>query len=132
MSEPNGAGPSNEAASLAAWLDSQGAVEAADRARQLVSAMTDWEQGLRTRAGEALGVHHDIRNALTGVLGNAQLLLMGPAADLPGVRRRLDSLVHEAERIKEMAERLQRARMELAADGRPAVETRAEAQKEVP
>jgi len=79
------------------------------------------------RAGAALAAHHDIRNALTGVLGNAQLLLMGPAAELPGVRRRLESLTREAERIRDLAETLGQARQELKtmtetteSSGRPA------------
>jgi signal transduction histidine kinase len=70
---------------------------------------------LMRRVNAALAVHHDIRNALTGVLGNAQLLLMGPAADLPGVRRRLESLIHEAERIRDLTDTLGQARLELKA-----------------
>ena len=60
-----------------------------------------------------LAVHHDVNNALTGVLGNAQLLLMGPAADLPGVRKRLQTLLVEAERIRDVAAKMRDLRRDL-------------------
>jgi signal transduction histidine kinase len=70
---------------------------------------------LMRRVNAALAVHHDIRNALTGVLGNAQLLLMGPAAHSRQVRRRLESLIHEAERIRDLTDTLGQVRLELKA-----------------
>ncbi|HEV8481714.1 MAG TPA: histidine kinase dimerization/phospho-acceptor domain-containing protein [Candidatus Eisenbacteria bacterium] len=109
--------PSDEAAALATWLDAAGQSEGAARARALASHLEDWEAHLVSRATEALAVHHDIRNALTGVLGNAQLVLMGPGAEVPGVKRRLESLVHEAERIKDITDRLHQARAGLLASG---------------
>jgi nitrogen-specific signal transduction histidine kinase len=111
--------PSRDATALAEWLDENGNAEAAGRVRELADKMIVWEAEVTRKAGEALSVHHDIRNALTGVLGNAQLVLMGPGAEVPGVRRRLEVLIHEAERIKEISDRLHRARAELIAeDGR--------------
>ena len=109
--------PSREAAELADWLANGGQPEAAERVRALADRLVEWEAQVTRQASEALAVHHDIRNALTGVLGNAQLVLMGPGADVPGVRRRLESLVHEAERIKNITDRLHQARAELLASG---------------
>jgi len=109
--------PSEEAAELALWLEGQGQMEAAERVRALASRLEDWEAHLVSHVGEALAVHHDIRNALTGVLGNAQLVLMGPGAEVPGVKRRLETLVHEAERIKDISDRLHQARAGLLASG---------------
>ena len=109
--------PSDEASEIAGWLEGRGEHEAAERVRALADHLVEWEARVTRQAGDALAVHHDIRNALTGVLGNAQLVLMGPGADVPGVRRRLESLVHEAERIKDITDRLHQARAELLASG---------------
>ena len=109
--------PSDEAAELARWLEEGGQPEAAERVRVLADHLIEWEAQVTRQATEALAVHHDIRNALTGVLGNAQLVLMGPGAEVPGVRRRLESLVHEAERIKDITDRLHQARAGLLASG---------------
>jgi signal transduction histidine kinase len=124
--------PSEAARSLARDLEARGEGGAARRAHELADRLGEWEAGVVRRAGAALAAHHDIRNALTGVLGNAQLLLMGPAAEVPGARRRLESLTREAERIRDLAERLGRARLELNAmletpdrTGRPGAGTEA-------
>jgi signal transduction histidine kinase len=109
--------PSAEAFETADWLEGRGDREGAERVRALADHLIEWEAQVTRQAGEALAVHHDIRNALTGVLGNAQLVLMGPGADVPGVRRRLESLVHEAERIKDITDRLHQARAGLLASG---------------
>jgi signal transduction histidine kinase len=107
--------PSDEALEVAASLEARGDHEGAERVRALADHLVEWEAQVTREAGDALAVHHDIRNALTGVLGNAQLVLMGPGAEVPGVRRRLESLVHEAERIKDITDRLHQARAELIA-----------------
>ena len=54
---------------------------------------------LRRRVIEALSVNHDINNALVGVFGNAQLLALGPAGQMPGVKERLDVIQREAKRM---------------------------------
>jgi signal transduction histidine kinase len=109
--------PSSEAAEIADWLEGRGERESAERVRALADHLVEWEAQVIRQVGDALAVHHDIRNALTGVLGNAQLVLMGPGADVPGVRRRLESLVHEAERIKDITDRLHQTRAGLLASG---------------
>jgi len=63
---------------------------------------TDWN----ARATEVLSVHHEINNALVGVRGNAQLLLMNPAVQQMGIRERLEVVLRESGRIQEAAGRL--------------------------
>jgi len=53
-----------------------------------------------------LSLHHEINNALVGVRGNAQLLMIGPAGKVPGVRERLEVVIRESERIQQAAARL--------------------------
>ena len=59
-----------------------------------------------TRMFESLSVNHDVNNALVGIFGNAQLLGLGPAAQLPGVADRLAVITREANRIKQAALRI--------------------------
>jgi nitrogen-specific signal transduction histidine kinase len=58
------------------------------------------------RIAASLGVHHEINNALVGVRGNAQLVMIGPAGQQPGVRERLEVVIRESERIQQAAARL--------------------------
>ena len=51
-------------------------------------------------------MNHDVNNALVGIFGNAQLLGLGPAAQLPGVADRLAVITREANRIKQAALRI--------------------------
>lgn len=64
------------------------------------------EADLKRRLIATLSVNHDINNALVGVFGNAQLLSLGPAVALPGVKERLDVIQREATRIKQATLRL--------------------------
>ncbi len=73
---------------------------------------------LRRRVIEALSVNHDINNALVGVFGNAQLLSLGPAGQMPGVKERLDVIQREAKRIKDAALRLSEIKHSLIVEGR--------------
>jgi signal transduction histidine kinase len=59
-----------------------------------------------TRVFESLSVNHDVNNALVGIFGNAQLLGLGPAGQLPGVADRLAVITREANRIKQAAQRI--------------------------
>ena len=95
-------------------LAESGDQTAARRARAIADRVGDWERELRGSVSDALSVHHEVNNALTGVFGNAQLLLMGPAGQDPGVRKRLESLIHEAERIRDVVARLRDLRLQLS------------------
>ena len=80
--------------------------------------MATWWQEERDWTGAVarqLTVHHDINNALVGVRGNAQLILMGPAATAPGVRDRLEVVLRESDRIREAAQRLNALKVALTA-----------------
>lgn len=67
-----------------------------------------------------LHMYHEINNALVGVRGNAQLLLMGPLGSEPETRARLEVVIRESSRIKEAAGRLRdiRNRIETPANGK--------------
>lgn len=78
-------------------------------AAELQAVVERWwaaQQEWNTRTAEVLGVNHEINNALVGVRGNAQLLLMGPAGQQSGVRERLEVVLRESSRIQEAAARL--------------------------
>ncbi len=90
----------------------------ADRAHELREALESWDRehgGWTGDLARQLGVHHDINNALVGVRGNVQLLLMGPAAQIPGVRDRLEVVLRESDRIRDAAVRLHSLKMALTA-----------------
>ena len=72
---------------------------------------------LRRRMIEALSINHDINNALVGVFGNAQLLALGPAGQMPGVKERLEVIQREAKRIKDAALRLAEIKHSLIVEG---------------
>jgi nitrogen-specific signal transduction histidine kinase len=89
-----------------------------DMAGELRAAMESWwqeQRGWTAAVAQQLGVHHDINNALVGVRGNAQLLLLGPASGAPGARDRLDVVMRESDRIREAAQRLNALKVALTA-----------------
>ena len=66
---------------------------------------------------EVLRIHHEINNALVGVRGNAQLLLMTPVTEQPGVRERLEVIVRESTRIKDAAARINELKASIVGPG---------------
>jgi signal transduction histidine kinase len=72
---------------------------------------------LKRRLLSTLSLNHDINNALVGVVGNTQLLGMGPAAALPGVKERLEVIAREANRIKGAAQKLSELKHTLLVEG---------------
>lgn len=90
----------------AAALEAAGDTASAGALRQIVTAWSQEQDGWNARVCELLGVHHEINNALVGVRGNAQLMLMNPAGQAPGVRERLEVVLRESGRIQEAAARL--------------------------
>jgi nitrogen-specific signal transduction histidine kinase len=85
----------------AAALEAAGAHEAAASLRGLVQEWWTEQQAWNGRLAEVLGVHHEINNALVGIRGNAQLLLMNPAVQQQGIRERLEVVLRESGRIQE-------------------------------
>ncbi len=67
------------------------------------------------RMFESLAVNHDVNNALVGIFGNAQLLGLGPAGQIPGVADRLAVITREANRIKQAALRIAELKQGLLA-----------------
>lgn len=99
---------------VARRLEAAGQVGASD---ELCAALETWWQeqlGWTDGLVRQLGVYHDINNALVGVRGNAQLLLMGPAGAVPGARDRLEVVLRESDRIREAAQRLNALKSVLA------------------
>ena len=87
-------------------LASAGDAAGAEALRALVGGWWAEQQVWNTRLLAVLAVHHEINNALVGVRGNAQLLLMNPAAQTPGFRERLEVVLRESSRIQEAAGRI--------------------------
>jgi nitrogen-specific signal transduction histidine kinase len=87
-------------------------------ARELHASLETWwreQLGWTGEVARQLDVHHEINNALVGVRGNAQLLLMGPAGQTPGARDRLEVVLRESDRIREAAHRLNALKSALSA-----------------
>lgn len=62
---------------------------------------------------ERMKVHHDINNALVGVSGSAQLLLIGPAGADRKTRERLEVILRESGRITQAVRSLGELRAQL-------------------
>ena len=62
---------------------------------------------------EALRANHEINNALVGVSGNVQLLLLSPTGQEPGVRERLQTILREAGRVERAIRGLQETKARL-------------------
>lgn len=113
---------------VAERLEAAGDAESARELRQALDAWAEAQRGWTADVARQLGVHHDINNALVGVRGNVQLLLMGPVAQTPGTRERLEVVLRESDRIKEAAIRLNALKSTLTAmthDGEAAAASRA-------
>jgi len=83
-----------------------GDAPASARLRELAEAWWREQEEWNARVREVLSVHHEINNALVGVRGNTQLMLMNPAGQAPGVRERLEVVLRESGRIQEATVRL--------------------------
>ena len=102
---------------FAATLRHGGDVAGADALETMVDGwwkeQDEWNEALCQR----LRMYHEINNALVGVRGNAQLLLMGPLGSEPDARKRLEVVIRESSRIKEAAGLLREIRTRI---GKPA------------
>ena len=103
----------------AAMLETEGREEEAAFLRAAVSGW--WQEQLTWNAAviEVLRASHEINNALVGVSGNAQLLLMAPAAQHPPFRDRLQTVIRESERVERAVRRLPGLKLAIAAAGVP-------------
>jgi signal transduction histidine kinase len=94
------------------------AAELADRLEAAATRLAEDSDALKRRLLASLSVNHDINNALVGVVGNAQLLGLGPAAALPGVKERLEVIARESNRIKQATLKLSELKQALLIEGR--------------
>ena len=91
---------------VAVGLEGSGDVAGAASLRSVVAEWSREQEEWNTQVRELLSVQHEINNALVGVRGNTQLMLMNPAGQVPGVRERLEVVLRESGRIQEAAARL--------------------------
>ena len=109
---------------LLAGADASRTAGDAITAARLSATVEHWwrdQQAWNRIVGDRLRVHHEINNALVGVSGNTQLMLMGPAGQMAGVRERLDVVLREARRIQVAAAGLRELR--IAFDAAPSSRT---------
>ena len=86
----------------------------------LTLALETWwieQQAWESELACLLEAHHEINNALVGVRGHAQLLMLGPAGTDPRIRERLEVIIRESGRIEKAAQQLREIRSRLAATG---------------
>lgn len=92
-----------QAAERAACGDAAGAAVL----RALVETWWQEQERWNSVARDLLRAHHEINNALVGVSGNVQLLLLGPAGDPQRLRDRLQVVLRESERIERAVQSMQ-------------------------
>ncbi len=93
-------------AAVADAAESRGDAAAAESLRELAREWWNEQRAWNEQLVSALGAHHEINNALVGIRGNAQLLLMNPLMQQSGIRERLEVVLRESGRIQEAAGRL--------------------------
>ena len=103
--------------SLASAMEAGGLPETAIELRREVELWWAGQQAWNEQLLSLLAVHHEINNALVGVRGNAQLVMLGPGGQLPGVRDRMEVVIRESERIQQLAARLRTLRAALKEPG---------------
>ena len=106
----------NRALELATAGDAAGAAVL----RALVESWWREQELWDAAARELLRANHEINNALVGVSGTAQLMLLSPLGQQPKIRERLQVVLRESERIERAAQRLQSLKVALsngASDG---------------
>ena len=92
-----------------------GAMASAETLRESVETWWREQDAWQQEVARMLDVHHEINNALVGVRGHAQLLLLGPAGGDPRVRDRLEVIIRESERIEKAAQQLREVRSRIVA-----------------
>jgi len=101
-------------------MNASGDVTGAAVLRAMVESWWGEQQRWTEELGEALRANHEINNALVGVSGNAQLLLLSPTGQQPAVKERLQIILREASRVERAARDLQETRARLGLNALPA------------
>jgi len=94
-------------------LDRSGDPAGAATLRQMVESWWNEQQAWDEALREALMANHEINNALVGVSGNVQLLMMSPVGQQPGVRERLQVILRETERVERASRNLGETKAQL-------------------
>jgi nitrogen-specific signal transduction histidine kinase len=102
---------------FAATLRGAGDHACAERLETMIRTWWTEQRAWNEAFANRMRLYHEINNALVGVRGNAQLLLLGPLGEEPDVRRRLEVMIRESTRIKEAASRLRSLREEWDGHG---------------
>jgi nitrogen-specific signal transduction histidine kinase len=105
---------------FAATLRGAGDAACAERLETMIRTWWTEQQAWNDAFSDRMRLYHEINNALVGVRGNAQLLLLGPLGSEPEVRQRLEVMIRESTRIKEAASRLRELREEWPGSGNAA------------
>lgn len=105
-----------ELSARVAAMRARGEGEAAAELEAVVERWWSEQREWDARTAELLGINHEINNALVGVRGNAQLLLMSPAGQQQGIRERLEVVLRESSRIQEAAARLRELKASLGGE----------------
>src|SRR6185369_4166111 len=100
----------DRAAELATAGDAAGAAVL----RMLIEAWWREQEEWDAAACDVLRANHEINNALVGVSGNAQLMLLSPLGQQPKIRERLQVVLRESDRIERAAQRLQTLKVALS------------------
>jgi len=95
---------------FAATLRGAGDTACAEQLEAMIRTWWSDQQAWNDTFANRMRLYHEINNALVGVRGNAQLLLLGPLGEEPGMRQRLEVIIRESTRIKEAASRLRELR----------------------
>jgi signal transduction histidine kinase len=95
---------------FAATLRGAGDAACAERLEGMIEAWWSEQRAWNDAFADRLRLYHEINNALVGVRGNAQLLLLGPLGEEPEARRRLEVMIRESTRIQEAASQLREIR----------------------
>lgn len=89
----------------------------AESLRATVETWWSEQQALEQELARRLRTYHEINNALVGVRGNAQLLLLGSCGSEPRLRDRLEVIIRESERIAKAAQQFREIRALFARSG---------------
>ena len=104
-----------------------GEVAQAAALRELVEGWWAEQRAWDAAAAARLEAHHEINNALVGVSGHVQILLMSPLGQQASVRERLEVVLRESGRIRDAALELRGLRAALVAGTQAPVPPRGEA-----
>lgn len=95
-----------ELARLVGELERAGDARGASALGRVLQTWWDEQSQWDARLQQDLSLHHEVANALVGVRGNVQLMLMGSANAPPALRERLEVVMRESTRIQDAVIRL--------------------------